>query len=120
MVEAEVKSYKKFSVWQQAHLLAQKVYEVTKKFPKEEQYGITSQLRRAALSVPCNIVEGSGRQGQKELKHFLNIALGSLLETEYLLEFAKDIGYLDENEYHEIELLRNKVGARLWNFYRAL
>ena len=57
MIETEIKSYKKFSVWQQAHLLAQKVYEVTKKFPKEEQYSITSQLRRSALSVPCNIVE---------------------------------------------------------------
>lgn len=120
MMETNVKSYKKFSVWHEAHSLAKKIYEVTKQFPQEEQYGITSQLRRSALSVPCNIVEGSGRQGQKELKQFLNIALGSLLETEYLLEFAKDIGYLNENEYFEIEQLRNKVGSRLWNFYRVL
>lgn len=114
------KSYKKFAVWQDAHALARRIYTVTSKFPKEEMYGMTSQLRRSSLSVACNLVEGSGRQGQKELKQFTNIALGSLLETEYLLEFSKEIGYLSENEYYEIEQLRGRLGARLWNFYKAL
>ncbi len=119
-MENNNKSYKKFAVWQDAHALARKIYAVTSQFPKDELYGITSQIRRSSLSVACNLVEGSGRQGQKELRHFTSIALGSLLETEYLLEFSKDVRYLSENEYYEIEHLRSRLGARLWNFYKAL
>ena len=74
--------YKKLIVWQKANKLALEVYLAAKSFPKDEIYGITAQLRRAALSVPTNIVEGVGRQGRKELKQFINIALGSLAETE--------------------------------------
>jgi four helix bundle protein len=70
--------YKKLTVWYKADELAFQVYIVTKYFPKEEIFGITSQIRRAALSVPTNIVEGYGRQGRKELRQFANIALGSL------------------------------------------
>jgi four helix bundle protein len=66
--------YKKLIVWHKADDLAHEVYKATKDFPKEEMYGITSQLRRAVLSVPTNIVEGYGRQGTNELKHFVNIA----------------------------------------------
>ena len=84
----EEKGYKKLIVWQKADVLAYQVYIETKDFPKEEIYGVTSQLRRAALSVPTNIVEGYGRQGKKELRWFINIALGSLAETEYLLDFS--------------------------------
>ena len=75
------------TVWHKADNLAYKVYTATNVFPKEEIYGITSQLRRAALSVPTNIVEGYGRQGKNELRQFANIALGSLAETRYLLDF---------------------------------
>ena len=87
------KGYKKLEVWKKADALAKAVYGATENFPKEEIYGVTSQLRRAALSVPVNIVEGTGKQGCKELKQFVNIAMGSLAETEYLLEFCKDIDY---------------------------
>ena len=73
-----IKGYKKLKVWQKADELALAIYIESKKFPKEEIYGITSQLRRAALSVPTNIVEGSGRQNKKEFRQFVNIALGSL------------------------------------------
>lgn len=76
------KQYKKLLVWEKANELACKIYQETKQFPKEELYGITSQLRRAAVSIPTNIVEGSGRQNRKEFKQFVNIALGSLAETE--------------------------------------
>lgn len=119
-MNSNIKSYKKLVVWQNAHTLALKIYNISKSFPKEELYGITSQIRRAALSVPTNIVEGAGRQGQKELKNFLNIALGSLSEVEYLLEFAKDVNYLTEAQYTELDDLRRKVGSPLWNFYRSL
>jgi len=114
------KGYKKLVVWEKADELAYQVYLETKKFPKDELYGITSQLRRAVLSIPTNIVEGTGRQSKKELKQFVNIALGSLAETEYLLEFCLRLGYLTEKGYKRLENLRSEVGALLWNFYQSL
>ena len=99
--------------------MAFQIYLETKKFPKDEIYGITSQLRRAAISVPTNIVEGTGRQGRNELKQFANIALGSLAETEYLLEFCLHLTYLKENSYEKLENLRKEAGALLWNFYKS-
>ena len=114
------KGYKKLLVWQKANELAKQVYMITKEFPKEEIYGITSQLRRAVLSIPANIVEGTGRQGKKELKHFTNIALGSLFETEYLLDFCRGMGYLNNDKCSGIEMLRAHVGALLWKFYHSL
>jgi four helix bundle protein len=114
------KGYKKLIVWQKADELAYQIYLETKKFPKEEIYGVTSQLRRAAISVPLNIVEGAGRQNKNELKQFLNIALGSLSETEYLLEFCFRLKYLNADTYNKLESLRNEVGALLWNFHKTL
>jgi len=114
------KSYKKLIVWQKADEFAYQIYIATKSFPREEVYGITSQLRRASLSVPTNIVEGTGRQGKKELKRFSNIALGSLLETEYLLEFCLRLKYLKKVEYDKLESLRSQVGALLWKFNKSL
>jgi len=116
----EKKGYKNLEAWKKADALAKAVYKKTPDFPKDEIYGITSQLRRAALSVPVNIVEGTGRQSRKELKQFANIALGSLAETEYLLEFCKGIGYLGEEDFLELELLRQETGKLLWGFYKGL
>ncbi|MCG2726829.1 MAG: four helix bundle protein [Elusimicrobia bacterium] len=116
----EAKGYKKLDTWVKADALAKEVYKATANFPKDEIYGITSQLRIAALSVPVNIVEGTGRQGRKELKNFLNIALGSLAETEYLLEFCKDIGYLNEEKFFNLEQLRSDTGKLLWSFYKSV
>lgn len=116
----ESKGYKNLEVWKKADGLAKAVYKATADFPKDEMYGVTSQLRRAALSVPVNIVEGTGRQGRKELKQFANISLGSLAETEYLLEFCKDIGYLAEKEFLTLEELRAETGKLLWGFYKSL
>ena len=114
------KGYKKLLVWQKADDLALQVYRATKDFPKDEIYGLTSQLRRAAVSVSANIVEGCGRQGKRELKHFVNIALGSLAETEYLLELSLRLGYLSEDKYKGIETVRSYAGALLWKFYLSL
>ena len=114
------KGYKKLLVWQKADDLALRIYKATKDFPREETYGLTSQLRRAAISVPTNIVEGCGRQGRKELKHFANIAMGSLAETEYLLELSCRLAYLSVEEHKEIETMRAYVGALLWRFYSSL
>ncbi|MFC1599379.1 four helix bundle protein [Candidatus Omnitrophota bacterium] len=114
------KGYKKLIVWQKADELAYKIYLETKRFPKDEIYGITSQLRRAAISVPTNIVEGMGRQGKRELRQFINISLGSLAETEYLLEFCSRLKYLSGQTYDTLEGLRDRVGALLWKLYKSL
>ena len=81
-------------VWQRSHKLVLEIYRLTGKFPAEEKFGITSQLRRAALSVPTNIAEGSKRQSNQEYARFLNIAEGSLAETEYLLMVSRELNYI--------------------------
>jgi four helix bundle protein len=113
------KGYKKLIVWQKADELAYQVYLETKKFPRDELYGITSQLRRAAFSIPTNIVEGSGRQNRNEIRQFINIALGSLSEVEYLLEFCLRLNYFPEDAYYRLESIRKEIGGLLWNFYRS-
>lgn len=114
------KGYEKLIVWQKADELAYQIYQGTESFPKKEQYGLTSQIRRAAASVPTNIVEGMGRQGRKELKYFVNISLGSLAEVEYLLSFCCRLGILDQNSFVRLESLRNEVGALLWKFFKSI
>ena len=112
--------YRTLRVWQKSHALALEIYRRTKSFPRDEIYGITSQLRRAALSVPTNIVEGYGRKGDKELSRFINISLGSLAEVEYLLEFSREIGYLSQKDFENIDALRDEVGKLLWAFYKTV
>ena len=86
-----MRDFKKLIVWEKAHKFAIKVYLLTKQFPKEELYGITSQIRRAVISIPTNIVEGCGRETSKEFSRFLSIAAGSASETEYLLILSKEL-----------------------------
>lgn len=109
--------YKKLIVWQKANDLAKAIYFATKEFPKEEIFSLTSQLRRASLSVPTNIVEGYARKGAKELKQFLSVALGSLAETEYLIDFSLDVGVLTQSSHQKLCQLRQEVGNLLWKFY---
>ena len=89
-----MRDYRKIQAWQMTHKLAKAVYLVTKSFPDEERFGLSNQLRRAVLSVPTNIVEGASRQTKRDYSHFLNIAWASLKETEYLLFFSSDMGFL--------------------------
>jgi len=112
--------WKSLDVWKMGDELAYKIYVGTRKFPKEEIYGITSQLRRAALSVPTNIVEGYSRKGDKELAHFTNISLGSMAETKYLVYFAHRLGYLSDTEYSEINSGYEALGKKLWRFYEKV
>ena len=112
--------YKNLKVWQRADELALEAYKITRTFPKDELYGLTSQLRRASLSVATNIVEGYARKGDRELARFVNIAIGSIAEVEYLLDFSKKLGYLGEEDYQRINNLREHVSKLLWNFYRRL
>lgn len=94
--------YKDLEVWRRSHNFALDIYKITSKFPKEEKYGITSQLRRAALSIPANIVEGKGSSSFKKLSNFLDISRGSAQEVEYLLLFSKDLGYINQEEYNSL------------------
>lgn len=113
-------TYKDLIVWQKADELAFQIYLATKAFPKEEIYGLTSQIRRAALSVPTNIVEGAARKGPKELLRFLYIALGSLREAEYLLSFARRLNYIEESKYLQLEKQHNEVGKILFSWTKKI
>lgn len=109
-----LKGGKKNPLFVKSDLLAKRVYEVTRGFPKEEVYGLTSQLRRSGLSVILNVVEGFARQTPKEFKRFLLIAFGSVKETKYLLYFAKEQKYYSESEYQEVLDIAEEVSKILW------
>jgi|SRR5437868_8465619 len=112
--------YEKFEAWKSAHGLALAIYQRTKNWPAEERYGLTSQIRRAAFSVPANIVEGRARLGRKEFRQFLDIAWGSLAEVGYTLRFTRDLGILDLKDYEELERLRSEVGRPLFGLLRSM
>lgn len=97
-----MKDFHKLVVWQKAHRLALEVYESTRTFPREEVYGLTSQVRRAAASIPANIAEGCGRDGDREFSRFLHIAAGSASELEYHILLARDLGFLDTRFYDRL------------------
>ena len=90
--------FRELKVWQRSHALVLELYQLTKRFPADERFGLTSQLRRTAVSVPTNIAEGTKRLGKQDYARFLNIAEGSLSETEYLLTLSCDLGYLQKQE----------------------
>ena len=92
-------SYKDLEAYKEAKSLVRKVYELLKQFPKEEQYALCDQLRRAVISIPSNIAEGSGRQSQKDQAHFYTIAYGSLMEVLSQLDVACDLGYISQEEF---------------------
>jgi four helix bundle protein len=112
--------WKKLDVWKMSDNLALNVYRSTRKFPDDEKFGIVSQLRRASLSVPTNIVEGYARKGDKELARFINISLGSLAETKYLLYFSNRLKYLGDKEYQVLKKDTDTLGKMLWKFYKAV
>jgi four helix bundle protein len=97
-----MRDYRKIDAWKLADDLTVSVYERTRLFPKQEIYGLTSQLRRAAYSVPANIVEGSSRATKRDYLHFLYIARSSLSETQYFIHLAKRLGYIEEAQEAEL------------------
>ncbi len=113
-----MRDFKKFEVWQLSHQLTLKIYTSTRNFPKEEIFGLTSQIRRSFASIRYNISEGSGRNSDKEFANFINIALGSSNEAENQLILAKDLNYINKNDYQnllqELTTLKKKLVA-LWN-----
>lgn len=106
-----MQNFKDLLSWQEAHQAVLKIYKLSEDFPKTEIFGITSQLRRAAVSMPCTIAEGCGRYTSKDFANFLQIALGSTNETDYLTSLAKDLDYLSEDQFVAIQEQLNKVRA---------
>ncbi|WP_317173237.1 four helix bundle protein [Cruoricaptor ignavus] len=100
--------------------MIKQIYLLSKSFPKEEQYNITSQIRRAALSIPINIAEGCGRNTDKEFNQFLNIALGSASETEYLIILCSDLEYFTEDESQLLLQQINVIKSKIFNLKEKL
>lgn len=116
-----VKSYKELLIWQKGIRIVILVYKVTQLFPKDEIYALTSQLKRASVSVPSNIAEGFGRQTDKSFNHFLNISRGSLNEIETQLIIAKELGFIqDENLYNDLLFIIEEESKMLNAFAKNL
>ena len=112
--------YRRFLAWKVAHLFALEIYRITDDWPANERYEITRQIRRAALSAPTNIAEGAAKRGSREFRRFLDIALGSLAEASYLLEFAHERGLITRQQWEELEQLRNRAGQLTWRLYESV
>ena len=115
-----MRDFKQFVVWQKSHRLTLQAYKCTQSFPREELFGLTSQIRRSAASVPANIAEGSGRNGDKELARFLNISAGSASELQYHFILAHDLGYLKTDEFNQLENQVIEVKRMLTGFVNKL
>ncbi|MCH7576127.1 MAG: four helix bundle protein [Candidatus Marinimicrobia bacterium] len=115
-----MKNFRDLKVWGKAHKLALDTYAVTRNFPKDERYGLTSQLRRAAASIPTNIAEGCGRGSDRELAQFAQIAAGSTSEVDYLLQLSHDLGSMQQEGYQELQKRTVELRKMLASFIRTL
>lgn len=116
---SEIRSYRDLRVWQGAMDFVVRLYAVTESFPKSEAFGLTNQMRRAAVSIPSNIAEGHSRTRQ-EYGRFLRIARGSLAELETQLELAHRIGYLTPSQYHELVTDLSTIGKQLTKLIKKI
>ena len=115
-----MRDFKKYDIWKLSHVFTLKIYELTKLFPKDELYGIVSQIRRASSSIPTNISEGCGRTSDAEFNRFLTIALGSASEVEYLIILSKDLNYIDENSFTELNQEINTIKRKIYTLKQKL
>jgi len=113
-------NFRKLSFWVKARILVKDIYQMTASFPKEEQWGITLQMRRAAVSVPANIAEGCGRDTDKQLIHFLSIANGSICELETFIYLAEDLKYITSHVRFEHTQRIEEIRKMIVGFQRAL
>lgn len=112
--------FKKILVWQKSISLVTKIYKATRTFPKEEMFGLTSQIRRSSVSIPSNIAEGSGRESNKDFLRFLYISLGSIFEMQTQLEIAKNIIYINEEEFNNLYEDSREIERMLVSLIRKL
>jgi len=115
-----MRDYTKIEAWKLADDLTVAIYEITRAFPREETYGLTSQLRRASYSVPANIVEGSSRETKRDYLHFLYIARGSLSETQYFIHLSCRLGYLDDAQTQQLTDQTKRTFGCLHGLIRAV
>ncbi len=114
------KSYKNLEIYKGSYKLSLYIYKLTSKYPKDELYGISSQIRRAAVSVLLNIAEGYGRLSEDDFKRFLKISLGSVNETSTLIELSKDLGYINSKEYNELIKQYDILGRKIYRFIETV
>jgi four helix bundle protein len=112
--------YERLEAWRVSHELALEIYRTSETWPKDELYGLTSQTRRAALSIPTNLAEGAAKLGSREFRRYLDISLGSLSELSYLLLFSRDRGLLPIEEWERLNAQRNRAGRLVWRLYRSI
>ncbi|WP_372649456.1 four helix bundle protein [Draconibacterium sp.] len=112
--------FKELKVWQKGRVLVKEIYQATHAFPKDELFGIVSQMRRAAVSIPTNIAEGCGRNSDKELGRFLDIANGSAFELETLMILSLDLEYLSQNKFEEFDAKLNEVQKMIFGLKQSL
>ena len=112
--------YERFEAWQFAHKLNLATHRITVSWPVAERYGLTAQVRRCAFSVVANMVEGSAKRGRREFARFLDISIGSLAELSYAYRFAREVGYLAEEEANELEALRESTARLTHRLYQAV
>lgn len=115
----KIKSFTDLVAWQEAHKLVIIIYKITDKFPSKEVYGLTNQMRRAAVSITSNIAEGFSRRGKKEKMQFYYLAKGSLTELQNQLLIAKDVGYLDKNLFNQIAQQTVQVSKLIFGLIRS-
>lgn len=115
----QITSFTQIIAWQKAHQLVLKIYLITKTFPRHEEWGLTSQMRRCSVSVPSNLAEGFKRKNQKDSAHFYNISEGSLEELKYQTFLAKDLGYLDPLSYEKIVPLLEETSKLLCSWKKS-
>jgi len=119
-MKEKLRSFKDLIVWQKAYQLTLDIYKITAEFPKNEQYGLVTQMRRAAVSVVSNIAEGYARKGKREYINFLSMAYASLSELETQVLLSKDLEYIKEDRSKELLSLRNEVGGMLFSMQQKL
>ncbi len=115
-----MQDFRKLKVWEKAHALTLAIYDATRRFPANEKFGMTSQLRRSCASIPANLAEGSARGGDRDFARFVNVAGSSTSETEYHLLLARDLNYLDEHSYNQLNVQLSEVRRMLTAFERTL
>ena len=116
----DIKSYRDLNVWRQGMDLVDQIYRLTRTYPKSELYGVTSQMQRAAVSVPSNIAEGHQRDSTKEFLHHLSIALGSLAELDTLVEVSERLGYLDRGRKGALSQRIDSIGRMMRGLQKSL
>ncbi len=115
-----MQDFKKLKIWEKSHQLTLAIYEATRKFPQDELYGLTSQIRRSCASIPANIAEACGRGGRTEFSRFLQVSMGSASELKFHLLLAHDLPFIEDAEYKKLESLAVEMKRKLSSFIMKL